>query len=253
MEILSYISKKGIENYNNYNNDIMNYYTDFCYVIDGATPLYNDHLVFKTSDAYEYMQLLKNNISNSDSIKNSLINGIIKSNKVFGEVNNIKEYELPTFTIAAVKEKEDYYELYLLCDCLISILYKNGKIENIYDHRFDEINSKIIKGIEDVNKLEMIVEAKEELKKAIYRKYRKYANKKDGYSVGSMVPDSINKGIEMKIKKIDIDRILICTDGLYNEIGIPDNKEYFKKEFLEEKVLNKDNSDDLTYILIDNK
>ncbi len=250
MNILSANSKKGI---GKYNNDIINYTNDFCYVIDGATALFNDNLFFETSDLYEYMQLLKSNIVYSESIQNSLIKGIIKSNNLLTEITKYKEYELPTFTIAVVKEEKEYYNLYLLCDCLISILYKNGDIENIEDHRFDETKIKCRKETAVINKLELSLEEKIELKRPIWRKYRKFANRNNGYPVGSTNPNSINNGLLKKVCKKDVDKIIICTDGFYNKLGIPNNKEYFEKELIEKKLLNLDNNDDLTYILIDNK
>ena len=250
MNILSCNSIKGI---GKYNNDIMNNIDNFCYVIDGASSLFNDNLFYKTSDLYEYMKLLKDNISDIGLINDNLINGIKKSNKYLSGLNKYKEYELPTFTIAAVKENKDNCELYLLCDCLISILYIDGRIENIEDHRFDPIKTKCRKEIEEIDKLELSMEEKIELKRPIWRKYRKFANVINGYPVGSTNPNSIKEGIIKTINKKDIDKIIICTDGLYSKIGLPKDKSYFEQNILEEKILSTKNNDDLTYILIDVK
>ena len=136
MQIISSGSYQGI---GKYNNDIINSFTNMCYVIDGASAVFNDNIFFKTSDLYEYMRLLKQNISNNDTIINSLKNAIRNSNQILENINKYIEYELPTFTIAVIKEIHNYFETYLLCDCLISILYKNGTIENIEDKRFDKV------------------------------------------------------------------------------------------------------------------
>lgn len=250
MNLLSCNSKKGI---GKFNNDIMNYDNDFCYVMDGASSLFNDNLFFDTSDLYEYMQLLKKNIVYSESINSSFSNGIIMSNKSLPGYEKYKEYELPTFTIAAVKEENDYYELYLLCDCLISILYKDGNIENIEDHRFDETKNNCRKEISVIDELNLTREEKLELKRPIWRKYRKFANREDGYPVGSTNPSSINEGIIKRVNKEEIDKIIICSDGLYSKLGLPNNIDYFDKDILEKKVKDIDNNDDLTYILIENK
>lgn len=248
--ILSTNSKKGM---GKYNNDIVNYTSNFCYVMDGATSLFNDNIFFETSDLYEYMQLLKSNIVYSKSIQNSLINGIILSNKLLTGIDKYEEYKLPTFTIAAISEEKEYYNLYILCDCLISILFKNGNIENIEDYRFDETKIKYRKETSAIDKLELSMNEKLKLKKTIWREYRKLANTKDGYPVGSTNPNSINEGMFKRIYKKDVDKIIICTDGFYNTLGIPNNKESFEKDLLENRILNLDNNDDLTYVLIENK
>ena len=247
MKVLSHNSLKGKRNYN---HDILSIKDKFCYVMDGATPLFNDNIFYETSDLYEYMHLLKNNIEDISSIEHNIIEGIKKSNKHLKEYEKYEEYALPNFTIAAIKENEDTYESYLLCDSLISILYKDGKIENIEDNRFDSIKNQTIEEIKKINKLNLTAEEILEHKKEIWRKYRKLANK--GYPVGTTNYESINKGIIKTIEKEKIDKILICTDGFYNELGKPSNNSYFEKDTIEKKISNIKNNDDLTYILIDN-
>lgn len=251
MRILDDANRQGLRKYN---NDIKNELENMCYVMDGATPLFNDNIFFETSDLYEYMQLLKKNIVINKNIKESFKNGIIESNKNLPNLENYKEYELPNYTIAAVKEHENAYELFLLCDCLISILYKNGEIENIIDNRFDKVragNAKEAKEIDEM--LEISADERANMKKEMYRKYRKFANAQDGYPVGSTNPESIENGIIKEIEKSKIDKILICTDGLYDEIGMPKEEKDFDKKCIEERLKDIKNKDDLTYILISNE
>ncbi|MBR4111065.1 MAG: hypothetical protein IKK43_05205 [Clostridia bacterium] len=251
MKILSEANKQGIRKYN---NDIKNNMENIYYVMDGATPLFDDNIFFETSDSYEYMQLLKKNIVVNENIKESFKNGIIESNKKFLNLENYNEYELPTFTMAAVKEKDTTYELFLLCDCLISILYKNGEIENYEDHRFDKIKFECRKEIkEKIEMLEISEQEKSEMKREVFRKYRKFANAQDGYPVGSTNPESIENMIVKEIEKAKIDKILLCSDGLYDEIGIPKEQKDFDNAYLEEKLKDIKNKDDLTYILISNE
>lgn len=250
MIIESFNSIKGI---GKYNNDIFKIFDDACYVMDGASAIFNDNLFFKTSDLYEYMQLLKLNINNVDNINTNISNGIKKSNNSINNIKDYKEHELPTFTISAIKENKDYYELYLLCDCMISILYKNGKIENFEDHRFDLIKSKCRSEIANLDKKDLNKDAKLDAKRKIWRKYRKLANNyKSGYPVGSTNPCSINHGLIKKIDKKIVDKILLCSDGLYSMLGMPTDKNYFDKTILEKEITKHKNIDDLTYILINN-
>lgn len=251
MKILSEANKQGIRKYN---NDIKNNMENIYYVMDGATPLFDDNIFFETSDLYEYMQLLKKNIVVNENIKESFKNGIIESNKRLTNLESYKEYELPNYTIAAVKEHENTYEFFLLCDCLISILYKNGEIENIIDNRFDKVregNAKEAREIDGI--IELSADERTNMKKEMYRKYRKFANAQDGYPVGSTNPESIENGIIKEIEKAKIDKILLCTDGLYDEIGMPKEEKDFDKECLEEKIRDTKNRDDLTYILLENE
>ena len=249
MKILSSKSIKGI---GHFNNDICKKEGNFAYVIDGATAQFNDNIFFKTSDLYEYMQLLKNNIPNFGCIMTNLQKGIEKSNLELKNITRYKEYKLPTFTISAVKEYKHYYEVYLLCDCLISILYQDGTIENIIDHRFDKTEQKCRNEFDKIKGLKVTKLEKSNLRKKALRACRKYANVAGGYPVGSTNPKRIKRGIIKRINKDDVKRILICSDGLYNTIGMPSEKSYFSKTSLENKINDNKNYDDLTYMLISN-
>lgn len=248
MQIVSSTNLQGI---GKYNNDIINQVGNMCYVIDGASALFNDNLFFNTSDLYEYMQLLKENINDNDLIINNFKNAIIDSTKRLDGIDKHNEYELPTYTIAALKEYVDYIEMYLLCDCLISILYKDGTIENIEDKRFDKIKYECREKIKEIDKLDLDTNEKFKLKRPIWREYRKLANRENGYLVGSVRENSIDCGYIKKINKDKIDKILICTDGLYNQYGIPNDVNYFDKNWLQKKIQENKNHDDLSYYLVE--
>ncbi len=49
------------------------------------------------------MNLLKKNI------KNNFTKGIVESNKKLKDLEKYKEYELPTFIVASIKEKEEIF------------------------------------------------------------------------------------------------------------------------------------------------
>ncbi|MBR2997107.1 hypothetical protein IKF33_01580 [Candidatus Saccharibacteria bacterium] len=247
MKILSSNTLQGI---GKYNNDILGHSENFCYVMDGASALFADNLFFETSDLYEYMQLLKKHIKDGDTSIDIFRNGITESNKFLPDINKYPEYELPTFTIAGVKENTDNYELYLLCDCLISILYQDGRVENLEDLRFNEINTKIEGEIAKIDELDLVEAEKIIRKRPIWQRYRKFANAPDGYPVGSTNPESVRVGIVKTINKADVDKILICTDGLFSSIGLPNDASYFDEHDLEDKIAKNHNHDDLTYILI---
>lgn len=246
MQVISSLNLQGI---GKYNNDVINHIGNMCYVIDGASALFDDNLFFKTSDLYEYMQLLKKNIKDDISMINSFKKAIKNSNKEIMNIDLYNEYELPTYTISAIKEYDNYIETYLLCDCLISILYKDGKIENIEDKRFDKLKYECRAKIKEIDKLDLDMQEKFKLKRPIWREYRKYANQENGYPVGSTKENCIDSGYVSRIDKDKIDKILICSDGLYGQYGMP-NYNYFNKEYLEKIISETKNHDDLSYYLI---
>lgn len=250
MQVVSSGTYQGI---GKFNNDIINHVGDMCYVMDGASALFDDNVFFETSDLYEYMRLLRKNIQDNSSIVVNFKNGIENSNNELTGIEKYNEYELPTYTISAIKEYDNYFEVYLLCDCLVSILYKNKTIENIEDNRFNKIKFECRKEISKIDKLDLDIEEKLKLKRPIWREYRKYANKENGYPVGSTNKNSIEQGIIKRIKKENVDKILICSDGLYSQFGIPNDIKYFTKQHLESLIQNNKNHDDLSYYLIENK
>ena len=65
MQVVSSGTYQGI---GKFNNDIINHVGDMCYVMDGASALFDDNVFFETSDLYEYMRLLRKNIQDNSSI-----------------------------------------------------------------------------------------------------------------------------------------------------------------------------------------
>lgn len=254
MKVLSSGCFKGSRKYN---GDIIGIFDNMCYVMDGSTALFYDNKFFETSDLYEYMQLLNKNISNSEMVKEDLKNAIFKVNQGLDNLDSYKEYELPTFTIAVVKDIGDKIETYQLCDTLISILYKDGSVENIEDRRIDPVKNICRSRKKEILAMQDISD--EERRKLILENEqvtRMKANATDdGYPVGSTNLESIDQGIIRYFDKEKIDRILICSDGLYDSEEImPANIKDFECKILEERVnkkLNEKVRDDLSYILIE--
>lgn len=253
MKVLSCGSYKGCRNYN---GDIYNQQENLYYVMDGSTALFNDFKFFETGDLYEYMQLLKKNFHNRSTIVEDLKTAVNLSNAHLVGMENYEEYELPTYTIAVVKENEKDIETYILCDTLISILYKDGHVENIEDRRIEAVKEVCRKNRRAIMENTQITE--EERKRQILlneQVTRMKANQVDGYPVGSTVPERIALGYQKKIDKRLIDRILICSDGYYDsEEDHPSSKEEFSISYIENRVstlLKEEKRDDLTYLLLE--
>lgn len=253
MKVLSSGSYKGCRSYN---GDIYNDQENLYYVMDGSTALFNDFKFSEVGDLYAYMQLLKKNFHNQSTIVEDLKKAVQLSNVHLVGMEKYKEYELPTYTVAVVKETEKEIETYILCDTLISILYKDGHVENIEDRRIDAVKEVCRKKRREILADSQITE--EERKKQILlneQVTRMKVNQIDGFPVGSTIPERIEQGLFKKIDKNLVDRILICSDGYYDsEEAHPSTKEDFSIGYVEKRVstiLEDEKRDDLTYLLLE--
>ena len=252
MKILSKGSYKGSRKYN---DDIIGHDKDVYYVIDGSTAVFNDNKFFKTSDLYEYMQLLNKNIKDSGSVIGSLKTGIVNSNPKLKGMEKYKEYELPTFTIGAIKEYEDEIEVYVLCDILITILYNDGRIGHFQDKRIN-VTKRICRDRNaEIRAMDISQDEKDKLLLENEQDTRKKANQQGGFPVGSTNPASIDEGYILRLPKVTMKKILICSDGMYdwkNADAI--DEKFFDKDYLEKAVqemLKEEKRDDLSYMLLE--
>lgn len=253
MRVLSSGTYKGSRNYN---ADIIGLLDEMFYVCDGSTAVFDDYKFFKTGDLLEYMKLLNKNIKNETNIKDDLKKAIRLSNEKLVGIEKYNEYELPTYTIAVVKDLGEKLEYYILCDTLISVLYKDGHVENIQDRRIDPIKDicrtrrrELLAdtSLSDEERMELIIENEQIT--------RMKANAENGFPVGSTKEESIDAGYIGTIDKELVDKILICSDGYYDsEEAMPSTKEEFDISYVENRVkeiLSQDKRDDMTYILLE--
>lgn len=253
MKVLSSGTYKGSRSYN---ADIIGLLDDMYYVCDGSTAVFDDNKFFDTGDLLEYMKLLNKNIKNESDIKSDLKKAINLSNQSLVDMDKYKEYELPTYTVAAIKDLGEIIEYYILCDTLISVLYKDGHIENIQDKRIDQVKNvcrtrrrAILKdtSLSDDERMKLLIENEQIT--------RMKANAENGFPVGSTKEESIDMGYTGMIDKSKVDKILICSDGYYDSEEImPSTKEEFDVKYIENRVkeiLSHDKRDDMTYILLE--
>lgn len=253
MKVLCYGSYKGSRIYN---GDVLGIKDDMYFVLDGSTALFDDYKFGDAGDLYCYMQKLRDNFNNNEKdISHNLQRAIKLSNEDFVGIEKYKEYELPTYTIAVVRELDKELEYYILCDTLISILYKDGHIENILDKRIDPVKEVCRSRNREIKNLDISDTEKKKLVLENERETRIKVNIDGGFPVGSTKVDSVLEGYNGKIDKELIDRILICSDGYYDSDEVyPSSKEEFNIDYVRERVNNKlleDVRDDLSYILIE--
>lgn len=253
MKVLSSGSYKG---FRKYNGDIYNIVDNLYYVMDGSTAVFDDNKFSSKGDLFVYMQNLKKYFKNNNNIFKDLEKAILLSNREFKNIDKYHEYELPTYTIAIVKDCSSIIEIFILSDALISILYKDGHVENIIDNRIDKVKEECRRNKYKI-KNDANLSSKEKLEKLLLNEQitRMKVNVKGGFPVGSTKPESISQGFFKKIDKKLVDRILICTDGFYDsEEEYPKSSSEFAVEYVLNRVddkLKKEKRDDLTYVLLE--
>ncbi|MBQ8659924.1 MAG: hypothetical protein IJ475_03720 [Bacilli bacterium] len=239
-----------------YNDDIIGILNNMWYVCDGSTALFNNNKFSDTSDLSEYMQMLNKEIKNDGDISLSIKNAIVRVNEQLPALDEYQEYELPTYTVAGICEQDDKLLTYILCDCLISILFKDGSVLNLEDRRIDPSKIECIEGKKSIMALDGISDdVRKDLLLKNEQTIRMGVNKNGGYPVGSTKPESLDQGYNNAFYKKDIDRVLICSDGYYDGLGsVPSDKNDFEKDVVEErvqKILAHEKRDDMSYILLE--
>lgn len=236
MKIIYSKLKKGEKDIN---EDTYGFVSNLAFVIDGATDVFDKKMIRPKAEVKWYVNTLKRELIKVYNKKKSLTENLKTAVKnVYDKINTngklscVKEYLLPTFSIAMIKVQKGTFEYYVLGDCYIS--YKTSdKPVVVKDHRIEKFSSsnrkKVIKN--RTNKLN------------IYRQTRKLANAKNGYPIGSVRGTSIAKG-----KKGTIDSksdVLLFSDGIIDYLNEDRNRiiDLYEKKNIQ-KTMNDINSFD---------
>lgn len=209
MVIESYLTVKGTSEEN---EDIIGYERNYFWIMDGVTNLFNTNIFDYGSDSRVLVEkvscALKKNIDDSRSLEEIIYKAILSVSGDFSEViskfPNIKKYELPTFTIALVRElAKNKFEYYVLGDSPIIVegekKITDSRLNKLTKEFFckDEINNDIIK--------------KEKL-----IQIRKKLNTEGGYWIGSVDGLGIKYGKFGSFDTNPNQRVIICSDGFSN-------------------------------------
>lgn len=215
MRIVYSKTKKGGKGVN---EDVYGFISNFAFVIDGATDVYNGKNIKAKDEVSWYVKKLKRelieNYDDKESLKNNLkkvINHLYIQLNTNNKLNSVEEYVLPTFSIAMIKKHKEQFEYYILGDCYISYL-KNGKPIIIRDKRIEKFS------IENRKK----VLKKRKNKREIYKETRKLANAINGYPIGSIRGKGLSKGKTGNIHRDS--NILIFSDGIIDYLNENNNR-----------------------------
>lgn len=227
-----------------YNEDAILATSRFACVVDGATDVYlEDHPQLR-GIVHKYVCELVNCLNTIDKTEKTIKEVVKKALEdvycVFEKqysFSSYMEYELPTFSIACVKENNDEYEYLVLGDCFL-LFSENKSVKLIEDTRirfFSEYNRDELKRLK--------LDPRHDKKSVdIYKNTRKKANSPFGYPIGSVRGTGIDKALCGKISKDEVNGIMIFSDGFidfFNRVDIEYEK-LFNEEYLKYTIAQAD-------------
>lgn len=204
---------KSIQGTASTNEDIVGYKENYCWVIDGATDLFNCKDTIGVSVA-EYVRLLSNELEkNCDdqlTLQENMSNAIKAATLKVLNICGIAKWEyakLPTFSFVFGRVVGDTLEYILIGDC-----YLICDNEIITDTRITEFSTenrkKIQKILENVSEDELPTKRLE-----VFRKTRLKANTSVGYPIGSLHFESVDNVLSGVLEGVT--DFLMMSDGYY--------------------------------------
>lgn len=187
-----YITRKAKK----YNEDGILYKPPIYMVIDGATPLEGDQkaaYLLKTYIIRQFIPLYKKH----KNIKTTLqqLSSKYYQLKAFKDE---KPVELPSAGLAIVIDHDTHFELFLLGDTSITVLFKSGDIKTYHDNRLSIMDEKAYAIQDKVEQLKQIKHNRNQL----------------GILYDAFLPSN---QLEFEAKSIHIDKALVQTIRLYSD------------------------------------
>lgn len=204
---------KSIQGTASTNEDIVGYKENYCWVIDGATDLFNCKDTIGVSVA-EYVRLLSNELEkNCDdqlTLQENMSNAIKAATLKVLNICGIAKWEyakLPTFSFVFGRVVGDKLEYILIGDCYL--IWGNEIITDTRITEFSKENrKKIQKILENVSEDELPNKRLE-----VFRKTRLKANTSVGYPIGSLHFESVDKVLSGVLEGVT--DFLMMSDGYY--------------------------------------
>ncbi|MDN3019212.1 protein phosphatase 2C domain-containing protein [Paenibacillus sp. BSR1-1] len=274
-KLFSY-TEKGIAKYN---EDQVGISKNVVWVIDGATPLFQKNFFSNQNDVVWLAEQINNRlpdfVDDALSLEDILLQTVQQieqdAYRIKEDLDTIKEYELPTFTIAMVRIIDQQLEYYVLGDCGALLESSDGTITYLTDKRLERFNERNKQAIITIQSIAP-PEERERLKLEALMNTRKLLNKENGYWVGSIDGKGIPHGITGKMEVAKNAKVLLFSDGyaslfeLYKLIDIHDfsfNEAAIQNTIKQVRATEEQDSncvlyprpkksDDLTVILIEN-
>lgn len=214
-KIFSYTEKGTAQQ----NEDIVGIYQNVAWVIDGATPLFKKHFFSSENDVVWVVQQLNKwlpqFIDDRLSLQEILVHTVQQVQKeargIYGKLDEVQEYELPTFTIILARIIDQQLEYYVLGDCGM-LVETTGGVEYITDKRIEVFSQRNKQAIKRLQSISDRAERESRVLEAL-QNTRKLLNKEEGYWVGSIDGKGIPHGLSGKLAIEPENRALCFSDG----------------------------------------
>lgn len=193
----------SIKGSNKVNEDIATSYLNYHYVIDGATGVFFTKYFDEDSDCAYVGNLLNENIKKciDDSLDlKTIIFNAVQMTYASLNISNVPFYQLPSFAIAMIRLHEDYFDYYVLGDCII-VLENETVIEDTRLASFSLTNQKLLQNQKDADRY------------TILQNRRKLMNVENGYPILNLDANSSFNGMTGNYPLSDR-RLIIMSDGL---------------------------------------
>lgn len=225
------------------NEDVCGMCSSFAWVIDGATDVFFRKALFPCNEVNRYVNALNERIKQyapsyqpeqlQELLSDAIASLYVELNSG-GQLTNIAEYEMPTFTVAMVSVSADVLRYLVIGDCFISYLSDCG-IQMITDTRitrFSQYNRNMLKAHYTISNSPVDMQK-------VYQATRKNANQPDGYPIGSVRGSGIIHAVTGKIQLQPHERFLICSDGFldYYRDNSADNLRFFNPDTIQLEIL----------------
>ena len=206
---------KSIQGSEKENEDVADFYKNYCWIIDGATDLFESSNKIGCSVG-EIVNQISVQISkfcdDRKTLEEILIASISQVSQQFFDFRNHSQTffsKLPTFSIIFCREIDNQFEYLILGDCYL--IYDGNVITDNRISRFSKMNKMKLK-----NALKQSSTISPNDRLSILQAVRLKANARDGYPIGSMYPDSIKNAIKGSFTHDQLNSFIIMSDGFYS-------------------------------------
>ncbi len=185
----------------------------FCCVLDGATPIKREEFAGYHSSAEWMVDQLIHYISKN--IANSVPYPVICQAFIEGKKDIVRvfrdTYHLPCLTTAAVQQKGNLLKCWVLGDCSVYFLLKDGEVCHITDNRVSHFSKKTQRA-----KKEAIRRGEDPAAAVLFQRIqnKEMMNHPDGYWTVGFTGNFEDEFVEYCIEKERVQAVLLCTDGL---------------------------------------
>lgn len=222
------------------NEDRIGFNNNVIWVMDGLTEKFFNNTISKENDVVWFVEEMNNELTCADSLltlhemlKVAVDNVYKKACLINPDIINYEPYQLPSATIAMLKEDKGTLEYLILGDC--SIITEDEEI--LTDYRLRPFHERIMA---EKNKYSGQDNYKKRIDEFVKR-IRRTINTEEGYWVLGLDSKVINHALKGTIHVQDKNcfRVICCSDGFYPSIIENGNTAISIKEFFREDNLPK--------------